>query len=54
MTEQQLAEFRRRLSNGKVSPDKVSTEWAFQRAWNEGIEFCERQLEAVLRGKDAA
>lgn len=54
MTEQQLADFRRRLSNGKVSPDKVSTEWAFQRAWNEGIEFCERQLDSVLRAGRAS
>lgn len=49
MTEQQIAEYRRRLTSGKVKPDKVSQDYAFQRAWNEGVEFCERQLDAVLK-----
>lgn len=54
MTEEQINEYRKRLSLGKVDPDKVSTEYAFQRAWNEGISFAERQLEAVLKERQAA
>lgn len=51
MTEEQLIEYRRRLEIGKVKPDKVSQEYAFHRAWNEGIEFSERQLELVLKAE---
>ncbi len=40
-----LVELRAALLAGKVSPDRVSPEWAFQRAWNEGIDFSVRQLE---------
>jgi hypothetical protein len=48
MSQEQLQAFREVLRAGKVSPEKVSTEYAFQRAWNEGIEFAERQLAKVL------
>ena len=54
MTEEQLAEYRRRLANGKVKPDKVNPDYAFHRAWNEGIDFSERQLDAVLRAGRAS
>jgi hypothetical protein len=50
MTPEQLQELRDALKAGKVAPDKVSNEWAFQRAWNEGIEFAERQLEKIVGG----
>ncbi|MBN9601829.1 MAG: hypothetical protein J0G33_02745 [Afipia felis] len=49
MTEEQLAEYRRRLADAKVKPDKINPDYAFHRAWNEGLEFSERQLDAVLR-----
>ena len=54
MTEEQLAEYRHRLAGAKVPPDKVSPDYAFHRAWNEGIEFSERQLDSVLRAGRAS
>lgn len=53
MTAQQLERYREVLRAGKVAPDKVSEEYAFQRAWNEGIEFAERQLDKIF-GKAAS
>jgi hypothetical protein len=44
----QLQQIREALKAGKVSPEKVSTEYAFQRAWNEGIEFAERQIDRIV------
>lgn len=49
MTDEQLAEYRRRLAGAKVQPDKMNIDYAFHRAWNECLEFSERQLEAVLK-----
>lgn len=54
MTDEQLAEYRRRLLNGKVRPDRLNPDYAFHRAWNEGIEFSESQLDAVLRAGRAS
>jgi hypothetical protein len=48
MSPEQMQKFRNALTAGKVRPEKVSTEYAFQRAWNEGIEFAERQLHKIL------
>jgi hypothetical protein len=54
MTDEQLSEYRRRLTDGKVKPEKISPDYAFHRAWNEGIEFSERQLDSVLRAGRAS
>ena len=48
MSPEQMQKFRAALTAGKVAPEKVSDEYAFQRAWNEGIEFAERQLQKIL------
>jgi hypothetical protein len=49
LTATQLQAYRDVLKAGKVAPDKLSTEWVFQRAWNEGVEFAERQLDKTIR-----
>lgn len=48
MSKEQLQQLRDALKAGKVAPEKVSDEYAFQRAWNEGIEFAERQLNKIV------
>ena len=48
MNDEQLQKFRDALKAGKVAPERVSEEYAFQRAWNEGIEFAERQIDKIL------
>lgn len=40
-------EIKASLLAGKVRPERVSTEWAYQRAWNDGIDFSLRQLKRV-------
>ena len=47
MSEEQLQQLRGMLQAGKVKPEFVSTEYAFQRAWNEGIAFAERQIDKI-------
>lgn len=47
MTADLFASIRAKLIAGKVHPDKVSNEWAFQRAWNEGIDFSLREIGKV-------
>lgn len=45
ITADQCDELKSILLAGKVKPDSVSTEWAYQRAWNDGIDFSIRQIE---------
>lgn len=47
-----IAEINAALLAGKVKPERVSQEWAFQRAWNEGIDFSLRQIKRIAeKGK---
>lgn len=48
MSDEQLQQFRQALKDGKVAPEKVSEEYAFQRAWNEGIEYAKRQADKIF------
>lgn len=51
MTPISIQPLRDALKAGKVAPDKLSDEWVFQRGWNEGIEFAERQMDKIY-GKE--
>lgn len=46
-----IEEIKAAILAGKVNPERVSTEWAFQRAWNEGIDFALRQIEKIEKEK---
>lgn len=35
------------IAAAKVQPDRVHPDWAFQRAWNEALEFVERQIQTI-------
>jgi hypothetical protein len=47
-----LEEIKSAIAAGKVKPERVSTEWAYQRAWNDGIDFALRQIERIEKQKD--
>lgn len=47
ITPAQAEQLKAALLAGKVAPDRVSTEWAYQRAWNDGIDFSIRQIEKL-------
>jgi hypothetical protein len=32
------------LLAGKVNPEKLSEQWVYQRAWNDGIDFAMQQI----------
>lgn len=40
-----------RIAAGKVSPDKVHPDYAFQRAWNEALVWVEKQMETIEGSK---
>lgn len=42
------------LLAGKVSPEKLSEQWAYQRAWNDGIDFSLKQVAGVFKTEQGA
>ena len=44
MTESEMEMIEQALLAGKVTTEKVSTEYAFQRAWNEGVDWSRGQI----------
>ena len=46
-----LEEIKAALLAGKVRPEKVSDQWAYQRAWNDGIDFALNQIERIAKEK---
>lgn len=52
MTPEQITEFRRLLTAGKVPDDRASEERVFHRGWNGGVDFAERMLRRVLGEKE--
>ena len=50
MTEQWEA-LKAHIAAGKVSPDKVHPDYAFQRAWNEALAWVEKQMEMIEGSK---
>jgi hypothetical protein len=47
-----LEEIKSAIAAGKVKPERISTEWAYQRAWNDGIDFALKQIERIEKQKD--
>jgi len=39
------------LLAGKVKPEKLSDKWAYQRAWNDGIDWSIQQMEKHLKSE---
>jgi hypothetical protein len=37
------------LAAGKVKPERVSDQWAYQRAWNDGIDFSLGQIAKIFQ-----
>ena len=44
-------EIKAALMAGKVRPEKVSEKWAYQRAWNDGIDFALQQIEKIEKSR---
>ncbi len=47
-----FAEIRAALLAGKVRPEKVFEQWAYQRAWNDAIDFSLRQISNIEKRTD--
>jgi hypothetical protein len=47
-------EIKAALLAGKVKPEKVSDQWAYQRAWNDGIDFALQQIEKIEKARTAS
>jgi len=45
-------QIRSALLSGKVRPERVSDKWEYQRAWNDGIDFCLRQVKMVWERRE--
>lgn len=43
----QLQRLKRAIVAGKVKPERVHPEWAFQRAWNEALSWVEQQIRII-------
>ncbi len=41
-----------RIAAGKVRPDRVHAEYAYQRAWNDALAWVEEQMKAIEGGKN--
>lgn len=52
MTRDELEMIERALLAGKVAPEKVSTEYAFQRAWNEGVDWSRDQIKRLFKNQN--
>lgn len=37
------------LLAGKVKPERLSEQWAYQRAWNDGIDFSLKQIDGIFK-----
>jgi hypothetical protein len=42
-----FAQIETALRAGKVKPERVSDQWVYQRAWNDGIDFALTQIARV-------
>lgn len=42
-----LEKLKQIIASAKVKPDRVHPDWAFHRAWNEALEFVERQIQSI-------
>jgi len=40
-----------RIAAGKVRPDRVHAEYAYQRAWNDALAWVEEQMETIEGSK---
>jgi hypothetical protein len=38
------------LRAGKVKPERLSEQWVYQRAWNDGIDFALQQISRLEKG----
>ena len=47
MSEDQFNRLIAAITAAKVHPDKLSDEWVYQRAWNDGLDFTLRQINAI-------
>lgn len=44
---QPIDELKARIQAGKVPDAKVHPDWVYQRAWNDALEFVERQISDI-------
>lgn len=52
-TDPWLEEILAALTAGKVAPERVSREWEYQRAWNDGIDFSITQIKRLFDSRSA-
>lgn len=50
MSEDQFNRLIAAITAAKVRPDKLSDEWVYQRAWNDGLDFALRQAN-IIKGE---
>lgn len=44
-----IEEIKAAIGAGKVKPEKISPDYVYQRAWNDGIDFALRQIMQIER-----
>jgi hypothetical protein len=47
----ELEKLRTQIALGKVHPDRVHPDWAYQRAWNEALAWVEMQIGKIEKGE---
>lgn len=50
MTDDELNSLIQTLKQAKVRPDKMSSEWAYHRAWNDGIDYALNRIN-IIKGE---
>lgn len=50
----QMETLKAQIQLGKVKPEKVHPEWAFQRAWNEALAWVEQQISMIEKAVDGS